>query len=123
MSLALEAAAGKKAEDPVALDLKRIASFADSFVILTGNQRRQTQAICDAVVDALAAKGVRPGHIEGYEVGDWILIDYADLIVHIFTPETRVFYKLEGLWGDARRVEAPARVARFARRPAARRKG
>ena len=123
MKLALAAAAEKKAEDVVALDLKRIAAFTDCFVILTGQQRRQTQAICDAVVESLAAEGVRPGHIEGYDVGDWILIDYADLIVHVFTPETRTFYKLEGLWGDARRVEPKRAPARRVRRAAAARKG
>ncbi len=124
--MALGAAADKKAEDPVALDLKGIASFTDSFIILTGNQRRQTQAICDAVVEALADAGVRPGHIEGYDVGDWILIDYSDMVVHVFTPETRSFYKLEGLWGDARQVQPKSRTARKASRgrgAAATRKG
>jgi len=93
----------------VALDLKSIASFTDSFVICSGNQRRQTQAICDAIMDALARAGVRPGHVEGYERGEWILIDYSDLIVHVFTREKRDFYNLERLWGDAPRV-APARA-------------
>jgi ribosome-associated protein len=105
----LEAAADRKAEDPVALALKRIASFTDAFVIVSGTQRRQTQAICDAIVERLADKGVHPGHVEGYDLGDWILIDFADLVVHVFTRETREFYNLEGLWGDAPKV-APARA-------------
>ncbi|HEX9427529.1 MAG TPA: ribosome silencing factor [Candidatus Polarisedimenticolia bacterium] len=104
MRLALEAANDKKAEDPVALNLKGIASFTDSFIICGGQQRRQTQAICDAIVEALGREDVRPGHVEGYALGDWILIDFADLVVHIFTRETRGFYNLERLWGDAPRV-------------------
>jgi ribosome-associated protein len=100
----LEAAAARMADEPVALDLKGIASFTDCFVICGGNQRRQTQAICDAICETLAAQGVRPGHVEGYARGDWILIDYADLVVHVFTPETRGFYNLERLWGDAPRI-------------------
>jgi ribosome-associated protein len=107
----LEAAAGKLAADPVALDLKGIASFTDCFIICSGSQRRQTQAICDAILDGLAKAGERPGHVEGYALGDWILIDCGDLVVHVFTRETREFYSLERLWGDAPRValEAPER--------------
>jgi ribosome-associated protein len=88
----------------VALDLKGIASFTDCFIVCGGTQRRQTQAICDAITDRLEREGVRPGHIEGYARGEWILIDYADLVVHVFTRETREFYGLERLWGDARRI-------------------
>lgn len=104
MLLAHEAAAEKKAEDPVALNLKGIASFTDCFLILGGNQRRQTQAICDGIVERLVREGQRPGHIEGYTLGDWILIDYSDLVVHVFTRDTREFYGLERLWGDAPRL-------------------
>ncbi len=100
----LEAAADRKAEDPVALGLKGIASFTDAFVIVGGSQRRQTQAISDAIIERLGQKGENPGHVEGYNLGDWILIDYADLVVHVFTTETREFYNLEGLWGDAPRM-------------------
>jgi ribosome-associated protein len=102
--LAIEAAADRKAEDPVALDLSSIASFTDCFLIVGGNQRRQTQAICDAIVERLGGEGERPGHIEGYALGDWILIDYSDLIVHVFSRHTRQFYGLERLWGDAPRL-------------------
>jgi len=115
MALVLEAAEEKKAENPVAIRLKGIASFTDGFIICTGAQRRQTQAICDAIVERLKAAGERTGHIEGYGRGEWILIDLYDLIVHVFTPETRDFYGLERLWGDAPRVEplssaSPSRV-------------
>ncbi|HZM69708.1 MAG TPA: ribosome silencing factor [Candidatus Cryosericum sp.] len=105
MALVLEAAEEKKAENPVAIRLKGIATFTDGFIICTGAQRRQTQAICDAIVERLKAAGERTGHIEGYGRGEWILIDLYDLIVHVFTPETRDFYGLERLWGDAPRVE------------------
>ena len=104
-----EAAAARKAEDPVVLDLKGIASFTDCFVIVGGNQKRQTQAICDAVVEAMEAAGERPGHVEGYRLGDWILIDFSDLVVHIFTRDTRDFYALERLWGDAPRITVKER--------------
>ena len=119
----LEAAADKKAEEPVALNLKGIASFTDAFVILGGNQRRQTQAICDAVIERLGEKGERPGHVEGYTLGDWILIDFADLVVHVFTRETRDFYKLEMLWGDAPRMGAEALGSRGNKSTSAARKG
>jgi ribosome-associated protein len=127
--LALEAAADRKAEDPVALNLKGISTFTDCFLILGGNQRRQTQAICDGIIDRLSREGVRPGHVEGYSLGDWILIDYHDLVVHVFTRQTRDFYGLERLWGDAPALapdRKPARrraaAARGAAQPQGRRK-
>jgi ribosome-associated protein len=112
MDLVLEAAADKKAEDPVAIKLKGIASFTDGFIICTGAQRRQTQAICDAIIDHLRAAGERASHVEGYERGEWILIDLSDLVVHVFTPETRDYYGLERLWGDAPRLEAKEKGSR-----------
>jgi ribosome-associated protein len=121
--LVLEAAAGKKAENPVALNLKNIASFTDCFVICSGAQSRQTQAICDAILEALHDKGVRPGHVEGYDRGDWILIDLSDLIIHIFTRERREFYNLERLWGDAPELELERTETRRKRGTSAARKG
>ena len=118
----LEAAADRKAEDPVALALKGIATFTDAFVIVGGAQRRQTQAICDAIVERLAEKEVHPGHVEGYDLGDWILIDFADLVVHVFTRETREFYNLEGLWGDAPKVALGSAQSRRNKRTSAARK-
>jgi ribosome-associated protein len=116
MALVLEAAADRKAEEPVALDLRGLASFTDGFVIVTGGQSRQTQAICDAILERLEAEGEPAGHVEGYKRGDWILLDLADVVVHVFTPETRRFYGLERLWGDAP-VFDPSRPAPR-RRPA-----
>jgi len=119
--LVLEVAEEKKALDAVAIDLKGIATFTDAFVICTGQQRRQTQAICDAVVDRLRQEGERAAHVEGYAMGDWILVDFSDLVVHIFTPTTRDFYSLERLWGDARPLRAEATTARTRKkRPAPR---
>jgi ribosome-associated protein len=121
--LVLDAAADRKAEDPVALNLKGIATFTDCFVIVSGSQRRQTQAICDAIIERLAEKGQRPGHLEGYDLGDWILIDYADLVVHVFTRDTREFYGLENLWGDAPRMSFARPESRRNRDTSAARKG
>jgi ribosome-associated protein len=101
----MEAAAEKKAEDLLGIDLRGVASFTDGFVIATGAQRRQTQAICDAVIERLKSAGEHVGHLEGYDRGEWILIDLADVVVHVFTPETRDFYGLERLWGDAPRID------------------
>ena len=98
------AALDKKAEDILVLDLTKASAFTDFFVICTGGNRRQIQAIADAIVDAVGARGAEPALVEGYERGEWILIDYFDFIVHIFLPATREFYSLERLWADAERV-------------------
>jgi ribosome-associated protein len=104
---AAAAADDKKAIDIALLDLRKAAGFADYFLICSGANTRQVRAIADAVIEALAAGGSRPAHIEGYDRSEWILIDYFDLIVHVFAPELRVFYALERLWGNAERVEIP----------------
>ena len=123
VQLAIAAAADKKADDPVALNLKGIATFTDCFVIVGGSQRRQTQAICDAIIERLAEKGQHPGHVEGYDLGDWILIDFSDVVVHVFTRETREFYGLENLWGDAPRISLESPQNRRNRGASAARKG
>jgi ribosome-associated protein len=102
---AADAAADKKSEDLVILDLRKASAFTDFFVICTGANVRQVQAIADAVQEALRAEGIRPSLVEGYERGQWVLIDYFDFIVHVFSPATRAFYGLERLWGDAKRIE------------------
>ena len=104
----IAAALDKKALDTVVLDLRAASAFTDFFVICTGTNIRQVQAIADAVKGALEEKGVKPALVEGYTRGEWILLDYFDFIVHVFTPATRAFYDLERLWGDAKRVEVPA---------------
>jgi ribosome-associated protein len=102
---AVRAALDKKASDVVLLDLRSTPAFTDFFVLCSGQSTRQVKAIADAVEDALRASKVRPAHIEGYERAEWVLMDYFTFIVHVFTPQTRAFYSLERLWGDAERIE------------------
>ena len=102
---AVRAALDKKALDVVVLDLRNTPAFTDFFVLCSGTNQRQVKAIADAVEEALRAAKVRPAHIEGYDRADWILLDFFTFIVHVFTPQTRAFYSLERLWGDAERIE------------------
>ena len=101
----MRAALDKKALDVVVLDLRNTPAFTDFFVLCSGQNQRQVKAIADAVEEALRATKVRPAHIEGYERADWVLMDFFTFIVHVFTPQTRAFYSLERLWGDAERIE------------------
>jgi ribosome-associated protein len=108
---ALRAAAEKKAVDNVLLDLREIASFTDFFVITSGSNERQVQAISDAVVETLKKNGSPVARIEGYKTAEWILLDYGDFVVHVFDEKARRFYDLERLWRESRRVELPPDVA------------
>jgi len=108
VKVAVAAALDKKALDVVALDLRKASAFTDFFVICTGTNLRQVKAIADGVEEALRTKGLKPALTEGYSRGDWVLIDYFDFIVHVFSPQTREFYGLERLWGDAKRIEIPS---------------
>ena len=103
--LAAHAATEKKATDLVLLDLRKVASFTEYFLICSGASARQVQAMSNAVEEALLKRGKRPLHIEGYSSAEWILLDYGDFIVHVFGQASRKFYDLERLWRDARRVE------------------
>ena len=111
VKLVVAAALDKKALDVVALDLRKASAFTDFFVICTGGNLRQVKAIADGIEEALRARGLKPALVEGYSRGDWVLIDYFDFIVHIFSPATREFYSLERLWGDAKRIEIPSASA------------
>jgi ribosome-associated protein len=102
---AARAALDKKADDVVILDLRAASAFTDFFVLASGNNQKQSLAIADAVLDVLRKEGVRPNHVEGYPRQEWILLDYTDFVVHIFSPRARAFYDLERLWGGATRVE------------------
>jgi ribosome-associated protein len=104
VDLAVAAADSKQAVNLVVLDLRKSAGFTDFFVIASGTNTRQVRAIADAVMESLAATGVKPAYVEGYDHSQWILLDYFDFIVHVFGPETRVFYGLERLWGNAERT-------------------
>jgi ribosome-associated protein len=109
VQLAIQSAADKKAFDLLALDLRDIASFAEFFIISSGANQRQVQAIADEIGDQLKAQlSTRPVRIEGYGAGEWVLMDYGDFIVHIFNKESRDFYDLARLWRDARPVTLPA---------------
>ena len=108
IDLALAAADSKQAVKLVVLDLRPSAGFTDFFVIASGTNTRQVRAIADAVMETLADKGAKPAHVEGYDRSEWILLDYFDFIVHVFAPETRAFYDLERLWGNAERIEVGA---------------
>jgi ribosome-associated protein len=101
---AARAAYGKKATDVVVLDLRKIPSFTDYFVICTAQNQRQLRAVADAIDLALREHGLRPAHVEGDERSEWILLDYFDAVIHVFTAEQRRFYALEKLWGSADRV-------------------
>jgi ribosome-associated protein len=109
LQLAIRCASDKKAFDLVALDLRNIASFTEFFVIASGSNQRQVQAIADEINEQLKKQlSTRPVRIEGYNSSDWVLLDYGDFIVHIFNGEAREFYDLARLWRDARRVELPS---------------
>jgi ribosome-associated protein len=100
-------AADKKAIDVVELDLRGVLGYTDYFLVCAGNTTRQTKAIHDGILEGLKQEhATAPRRVEGVSRADWILMDYLDVVVHIFTPEARDFYRLEQLWG-----EAPARVA------------
>ena len=87
------------------LDLRGICSFTDNFVVCTGTSIRQTQSIADGIIEKLRKSGTRAAHVEGYSEGEWILIDYMDFVVHIFTETAREFYDLERLWRAGKRIE------------------
>ena len=100
-------AADKKAIDLVELDLRGVLGYTDFFLVCTGNTPRQVKAIQDGVLDGLKREHEKlPRRVEGTPEGGWVLMDYLDVVVHIFTPQARDFYRLEQLWG-----EAPARAA------------
>jgi len=110
--LALHAAAEKKALNSTVLDLREIASFTDFFIITTGANKRQMQAISDEIVEQLKRHGTRAARVEGYQTAEWILIDYGNFIVHVFDEKSRRFYDLERLWREAKRFDiSPGQLA------------
>jgi len=101
------AADSKKAEGIVVLDVQPLSSVADHFLICSGSSDRQVRAIADAIEEQLRERGAKPLAMEGYQKGTWVLIDCADLVIHVFDDETRRFYDLERLWHRATRLEVP----------------
>ncbi|MBA4185025.1 MAG: ribosome silencing factor [Acidobacteria bacterium] len=111
VKLAVSCASEKKAFDLIAIDLREIASFTEFFIIASGANVRQVQAISDEITEKLKEQlNSRVIRIEGYQTGEWILLDYGDFIVHIFEQKAREFYDLERLWRDAKRVEIPKEI-------------
>jgi ribosome-associated protein len=104
---AVRAARDKKAIDVQVLDLRALDSFTDFFVICSGQNVRQVQAIADAVEEGLREEQVKPAHVEGFERAEWVLLDYFDFVVHVFRSERRELYALERLWGSAERATVP----------------
>lgn len=104
---AIAAVRDKKATAVTVLDLRKTAAFTDYFLICSGANPRQVHAIADSVEDALKAKKIRPTHVEGHRRAEWILLDYFDFVVHVFSTNARKFYGLERLWGEATAIEFP----------------
>lgn len=109
--MAIHAAGEKKALDIVVLDLRAIATFTDYFLIASGTNERQVQAISDGVAESLKKAGTPAARVEGYKTAEWILLDYGDFVVHVFDDKARKFYDLERLWRESKRVEWPAELA------------
>ena len=106
ISESIAACQDKKAEDIVVLELEKgSGAFTDYFVICTGTNPRQIQAIADEVDERLSRKGTQPAHVEGYKQAEWVLLDYVDFVVHIFSERARRYYELERLWKSARPLE------------------
>ena len=94
-----------KTQNIAVLDVRKISDFTDYMVIATGTSNRHVQSSADKVVETLRGHGTRPVGIEGKQLGDWVLIDFGDVVVHIMREQTRDFYNLEKLWSDAKRIE------------------
>jgi len=105
LKAAADAALGKKASRPLALDLRELDGACDYFLIVSGSSEVQVKAIAEAVQERLRDRGVRPWHVEGLEGRRWVLLDYVEFVVHVFHEKTREYYMLDRLWGDARSVE------------------
>jgi ribosome-associated protein len=105
LKIAVKAVDDKKAIDIVVMDISAVASFADYFLLCSGDSSRQLHAIADEVGAKLAAKGYRSAHVEGYNNAEWILLDYVDLVIHIFSRKARAYYDLERLWRDAKTLD------------------
>lgn len=101
-------ASDAKGEDIVVLDVRKMSSFTDFFVILSGRSTRHVQALAESIENELRSKRINSSRAEGLSEGKWVLLDFDDVVVHVFYHEQRDFYDLEGLWHDAPRVEIPA---------------
>ena len=98
---AVTALEARQAENLRVLDLSDISDFTDHFIVCSGDNQRKVQALADGVVEALAEQKRKPLAVEGYEHARWVLVDFGHFLVHVFDPETREYYRLEGMWTDA----------------------
>ena len=114
LSEAIEAALDKKALEPVVIEVTEVCSFTDYFLICTGTSTRHNQTIAEHIAETLKKEGVRPLHIEGQSEGEWILLDYVDFVVHVFSARARDFYDLERLWRSGKRRDVREFVAQRA---------
>lgn len=103
--LAILALEDKKAEDIRVIDISEISVLADYFIIADGNNTNQVQAMIDNVEETLGKAGYEPKQIEGYQSANWVLMDYSDVIVHVFDKENRLFYDLERIWRDGKQID------------------
>jgi ribosome-associated protein len=101
---AVDAALNKQAADIILLDLRAVCAFTDYFIICSGDSERQIQAICDEIGETLKREGIPPPHCEGSPDSGWVILDFGDIVVHIFAPEERWYYELERLWSEATAV-------------------
>jgi len=101
----VKSALGKKARDPVLLDVRHLTSLADAFLICHGTSNRQVSAIAEHIQRDLRKQGIKALSVDGMKEGHWVLMDYGHIIIHVFFESTRGFYNLEGLWSDARRIQ------------------
>ena len=113
----------RKAKDVVIMDLRKVTTMADYFVVCTGESETQVRAIADAVMEGMSKTGEKPWHSEGLQNLQWVLLDYVDVVVHVFHKDARAFYGLEKLWGDAKiqkvadRIPSGRRKEQSAERP------
>lgn len=106
--LAISALEDKKAEDVRVIDIEEVSVLADYFIIATGNNRTQVQAMADEVEMRLGKAGAVPRQIEGYQAANWILLDFGDVIIHLFDAQNRLFYDLERIWKDGTQIDPDA---------------
>lgn len=104
LEIFIQAVLGKKAENVVALDVHELTSIADVFIICSGRSTRQVSAIADHIERELRTQKIKPLSVEGTTEGHWVLMDYGNVVIHVFYDSVRQFYDLEGLWSDARRI-------------------
>lgn len=120
VSEAINACVAKKAEEITVLELEKgSGAFTDYFVVCSGTNPRQVQAIADEVDERLQKAGMRPTHVEGYKQAEWVLLDYVDFVVHVFSEKARKYYDLERLWKSAKRLEPTELAAPAKKRVAA----